>query len=280
LVRLRVEELVGVVNAARRAMSREGRDMIERSEELTGQPLAAGARFEFRCHPGLSCFTACCQNKRLTLLPYDVLRLRRALECTSERLLAEHAELEVDSSSGWPALRIRLRADGRCPFVTAEGCSVYDDRPTCCRIYPLARAVQLAEGGQVKAHYIVDAPGGRCLGFGAAVDSTVEAWTNGQGLDAYRAANDKVARLFLHPNRPRPLGLNPAGLHAVVMALYNLDVFRVRLSDPKFAAEAGWSEEDVSQALASDEALLEAGQRWLTSRLFPALPSIESATGG
>lgn len=114
--------------------------MIEEEGGLAGRRLAPGKRLRFACGPGLACFNACCRDKRLPLLPYDLLRLRRGLGLPSDRVLAEHAELETDPVSGWPALRIRLGEGGACPFVSAQGCTIYAHRPTCCRIYPLARA--------------------------------------------------------------------------------------------------------------------------------------------
>ena len=240
--------------------------MIE--AEPAGRRLDRGERLGFRCHPGLACFNSCCRDKRLTLLPYDVLRLRRALGPGSAAFLAEHAELEIESGSGWPTLRLRLAADGRCPFVGEAGCRVYGDRPTCCRIYPLARAVSLDGAGEPRELFVLEARPEACLGFRAPGEETVAAWARGQGLDEYRAANDRAARLFLHPRRPRPLSLAPTEVHAVVMALYNLDVFRELAARPGFAERSGLSGERVTKALASDEALLELGQDWLAARLF------------
>ncbi len=242
--------------------------VIETQAELAGRRLGADEAFRFRCHPGLACFNSCCRDKRLMLLPYDVLRLRRALGCGSAAFLADHAELEVEAGSGWPALRLKLEADGRCPFVGETGCRVYGDRPTCCRVYPLARAVGLDGRGEPTDFFVAPETGGRCLGFGAPGIQTVAAWTSGQGLDEYRAANDRVARLFLHPRRPRPLSLPEAEVHAVVMALYNLDVFREFAARPGFAGGRGLPGAAVAGAPASDEALLELGQDWLAARLF------------
>ncbi len=242
--------------------------MIEAASDLTERRLAPDEPFPFRCHPGLACFNSCCRDKRLMLLPYDVLRLARALGRGSAAFLADHAELEVDPASGWPALRIRLGADGRCPFVGEAGCRVYRDRPTCCRIYPLARAVRLGGDGEPSELLVVAGEGARCLGFGAPGDRTAAAWMRGQGLDPYRSANDRTARLLLHPRRPRPMSLPASEVHAVVMALYNLDVFREFAARPGFAERSGLPGARVERALASDEALLELGQDWLAARLF------------
>jgi Fe-S-cluster containining protein len=241
--------------------------VIETGSELSGRRLSPGEPFRFRCHPGLSCFNTCCRDKRLQLLPYDVLRLARGLAVSTGQLLAAHGELEIDPGSGWPVVRIRLAAGGRCPFVGEAGCTVYRDRPTCCRIYPLARAVRLDDQGAPRELLLAEAET-RCEGFASQGGQTVEAWIHGQGLDAYQAANDRTARLFLDPRRPRPLSLAPAEVHAVVMALYNLDVFREFAARPGFGARSGPEKERVERALASDEALLELGQDWLAARLF------------
>jgi Fe-S-cluster containining protein len=242
--------------------------MIETDGELSGRRLNPTEILPFRCHPGLSCFNSCCRNKRLSLLPYDVLRLARGLDCRSDELLAKHAELEIEASSGWPTLRIKLSADGRCPFVGDAGCGVYGHRPTCCRIYPLARAVALEGGGEPREIFVVASASEKCLGFGETGALTVEGWARDQGLDAYRAANNRIARLFLHPDRPRPLSLSDAQLHAVILALYNLDVFRQSVAQPGFAERFGLADAAVARALSSDEALLDLGQDWLTAQLF------------
>jgi Fe-S-cluster containining protein len=244
--------------------------MIETEGEISGPRLTPGEELPFRCHPGLACFNTCCRNKRLTLLPYDALRLARGLGCRSDELLAKHAELEIEPGSGWPTLRLRLEEDGRCPFVRDAGCAVYGDRPTCCRIFPLARAVRLEGRGGASETFFIAAEGSRCLGFGAKDGLTVEGWARDQGLDPYRAANNRVARLFLHPRRPRPLSLSPEEVHAVIMALYNLDVFRDFVARPGFGARSGLDGAAVERALASDEALLDLGQDWLEAQFFSA----------
>ena len=58
------------------------------------------------------------------------------------------------------------------------------------------------------------------------MQSSLEAWARDQGLEPYQAANNRMAKLFLHPRRPRPLSLSTEQVHAVVLELYNLDVFR------------------------------------------------------
>jgi len=245
--------------------------MIEREGELGGRRIEAGETFRFRCAPDLACFNTCCRDKRLSLYPYDLLRLRRALGRPSPEVLAEHVELELDPASGWPAPRLRLRADGRCPFVEKAGCAVYEHRPTCCRIFPLARAVAPAArpGAAPRQIFVASEPAG-CLGWQQDELMTLERWIEDQGLEPFHRANNRAVELFMHPRRRRPMNLSERQLHGVVLALYNLDVFRGAVSQPGFAARFGLPRAAVERAPGDDEALLELGLSWLTGQFFGA----------
>jgi Fe-S-cluster containining protein len=248
--------------------------MIEREDQLEGRRLALDDRFAFRCGPDLDCFNSCCRQKRLPLFPYDFLRLRRALGVESQELLARFVELEIDPGSGWPALRLKLQADGRCHFVTEKGCGVYPHRPACCRIFPLARAVAL-EGGELDELFLAqETP--YCHGWQEQREITVEQYLEEQELLPYRTANNRILRLLLHPARrsggagggSRQIELDERQTHAFIMALYNLDVFRQQVAQAGFAARFGVPEERVERALSNDEDLLDLGQDWVTKLLF------------
>lgn len=242
--------------------------MIETEDQVTGRRMKPSETFRFQCRPDLDCFNTCCRNKRLMLLPYDVLRLRRSLSLPSQQILAELAELELDPNSGWPALRLKLQDDGRCPFVRTHGCAVYPHRPGCCRIFPLARAVALGQAGQPPHEFFVVTETRGCLGWDEPRDITVQQWIEEQGLEDYRKANNRLLSLLMHPHRPRPMELSERQVHGVVMALYNLDVFREAVTLDGFARRFGLEQERLEAALLSDESLLELGQDWLSSQLF------------
>jgi Fe-S-cluster containining protein len=93
----------------------------------------------FRCHRGVACWNACCSNIDISLTPYDILRLKRRLDISSTEFLERYTvpyEMEKDGIAG-----VKLKpVDGgtACRFMVPEGCSVYEDRPTACRYYPVA----------------------------------------------------------------------------------------------------------------------------------------------
>ncbi len=242
--------------------------MIETEEQLGGRRLEPGEGFSFACRPGLACFNTCCADKRLPLFPYDLLRLRRGLGQSSAEVLAGFVELEEDPVSGWPVLRLRLTGEGRCPLVGETGCRVYGDRPAACRTYPLARAAAPGEKGQParEVFLLQEAPG--CLGWREPRQLSLEVWVEEQGLKPYQAANDRLLGLVMHPRRRGRLYLTSEQTHAVILALYNLDVFRQLAATPDFARRFGFGAGRVAEALASDENLLALGQDWLTGQLF------------
>ena len=92
----------------------------------------------FRCHKDIDCFNACCRNIDIMLTPYDIIRLKQRLNITSTEFLKEYTypfEFAKDSVVG---VKLKPVEDGTaCQFMTEEGCSVYDDRPTACRYYPV-----------------------------------------------------------------------------------------------------------------------------------------------
>jgi Fe-S-cluster containining protein len=109
-------------------------------EFLNDMPqLAPGEKFQFRCHPGVDCFNACCSDLNLMLTPYDALRLRRFLGLSSRDFVQRHCMVSAGRDLGFPLVQMRMLDDARrsCPFVRPEGCSVYGDRPGACRTYPL-----------------------------------------------------------------------------------------------------------------------------------------------
>ena len=61
--------------------------------QLPGKPLKKNDTFAFACHQDLACFNRCCRNLNLFLYPYDVIRLRKALNMDSEQFLDTHVDV-------------------------------------------------------------------------------------------------------------------------------------------------------------------------------------------
>ena len=48
--------------------------------------------FQFKCGPEIPCFTDCCRDITIVLTPYDVVRLKNALEISSEAFLDQYTD--------------------------------------------------------------------------------------------------------------------------------------------------------------------------------------------
>ncbi len=232
--------------------------------------LALEDTFTFSCHRELSCFNACCRNKHLPLSPYDVLRLKRALGLDSDTFLVKYAVYALEPRSGFPVISLKMSEDERktCPFVCEEGCRVYEDRPTACRLFPLGRASGAGEHGRSKDQFffLQELPG--CLGKGEPRTWSVEAWLKDQGVLPYMAINDKMLDLLFHPKREAGRPLDDRQLQKLIVACYNLDEFRAFVAESKLLDASRVDGETRSRIEKDETALLMFGLAYLTATLF------------
>jgi Fe-S-cluster containining protein len=212
------------------------------------RPLTDDERFRFRCHPGVSCFTECCRELELALNPYDVVRLGRCLGLTTADVLDRHAVVEQGEADLFPRVFLAMIDDGRasCPFVSAQGCTVYADRPAPCRTYPLGRGASLKEDGSVTVLHVLLSEA-HCRGFAENEEQDVALWTADQELLPYHRMNDRLLRLVQHPRVKAGWRPSESQCQRYLACLYDLDRFRAELPD---------NTPDRAFLLADDEKLL------------------------
>lgn len=226
--------------------------------------------FQFSCSKGLRCFGSCCRNRDLTLTPYDVLRLKNNLRLHSDDFLTRHTQYRLDPSTGFPLISIKLgpAPEKLCPFLIQDGCSVYEDRPTVCRLFPLARVSGFGQGTASHEEFFYTLPATGCLGMMEERPLTVERWLSEQGMDPYRAANDNMLHLLFHPRRGRDRPLNEKQLQKIFVSLYNLDVFREFVFKTKFFEAFPVDSRTQSLIDKDDPKLLQLGFSYLRTDLF------------
>jgi hypothetical protein len=125
----------------------------------------------------------CCYGKGIQVAPYEVLRLARNVGLSTTELLARHTEAG--------GIRLSVREDGACTFLTPQGCGVHADRPLVCRLYPLGRQVE-ADGretfGDMPPHPQTEGVYG--------TDATVDDYLRAQGVAPYLEAGDRYGALY------------------------------------------------------------------------------------
>ncbi len=162
---------------------------------------------QFRCHPGVSCFTACCGSIKIVLTPYDILMLTKRLQIPAHEFLHRYTLPTYLEKTDMPGVMIKMREeDDKCPFVTTAGCTVYTDRPTACRYYPVGMA-DFHEGGsrdadgnemssaEEKFFFLVKED--YCKGHEEDKKWTVGEWRADQGVDVRDEMNREWLRLVM-----------------------------------------------------------------------------------
>lgn len=242
-------------------------------EEHTLIPLSLDDAFKFSCNAGVPCFNECCKDVNQFLTPYDVLRLKRHFGMTSGEFLEKYTTQHIGPETGLPVVCLKTDpADGfTCPFVSAEGCRVYDSRPSSCRTYPLARMLSRSrETGQITIQYgLIVEP--HCLGHSQNQQQSVREWVASQGIAPYDAMNDRMMDIISLKNRLIPGALDLKSRHLFSMACYDLDAFRTYLTDHFQKKEFGLNDASWQLILEDDEALLKFSLAWLKQALFGSL---------
>lgn len=183
--------------------------------------------FQFSCHPEVACFTDCCRQLDLALSPYDVLRLRQALNLSSGEFLDRYALVEKTAEDTFPLVFLAMVDDGRasCPFVNDKGCTVYQDRPGACRTYPVGRGACLDKDGQAAELFVLlHEP--HCQGFASGPEVTIDNWLTDQALAAYNEFNDLLMTVLHHPRIKEGFKPDDRQQERFLHLLYNLDTFR------------------------------------------------------
>ena len=237
------------------------------------QPLEDG-KFRFACHPGVPCFTECCRDLNLQLTPYDILRLKSHLGLEASEFLDQYTDTESDESRGLPLVFLRMLEDEWvCPFVSPGGCRVYENRPSACRIYPIARASRMdrLHGTVLEDYFVLHES--HCRGFEEGRVWEASEWIADQGLEPYHEMNNLWMRIITHPGLRQATGLSSGQQQMFFLASYDLDRFRKIVFGSRFLEAFHLPEEEIQAMGESDEALLRLACKWLSFSLLnePAL---------
>ncbi|MEW6267611.1 MAG: YkgJ family cysteine cluster protein [Thermodesulfobacteriota bacterium] len=224
----------------------------------------SGKSFRFACHPDVPCFNQCCADLTLALTPYDVVKLKNRLGLRSDRFIELFTEPHLDQDR-FPRLKLKMTGGTRrpCPFVTTAGCSVYQDRPGACRIYPLGRGS--AAGGREMFFLVRE---DHCRGFEQPRTWEIEEWLADQDLIEYNKYNDRWMEII---TAGKSLGPEPHRLKKLQMfgmVSYNLDRFRDFVFGSGFLGRFIIDSETADLARADDLALLDLGFSWLKFALY------------
>lgn len=215
--------------------------------------------FPFACRNTLPCFTQCCGDVNIYLTPYDILRLRRTLKIGSAEFLAKYTRHFLARVTHIPVVQLEMDPNTlRCKLVTEDGCSVYEDRPWACRMFPLDLTTKEGEFSIIAAKE-------RCFGLMEPSTQTVDEWLSNQAIAPYMEM--ERAFHFVMPEKFQPGAKMEEGLGRLIFLAYDLDRFAQLLDDSRFRKFYGIDDEMLQAVKAEDVALLRLAFRYIRSQL-------------
>ncbi len=228
------------------------------------EPLVDG-KFNFACHPGVPCFTECCRDLKLLLTPYDILKLKKRLGLQARAFLDLHTETAYDEQRHLPMVYLRMQQDNRrtCPFVSPAGCTVYEDRPSACRIYPIARASRVHRTHRAVIENFFILRERHCRGFEKGRTWSIREWLQDQGLDATTDMNNRWMDIVTHPRLRESSSISSQQRQMFFLASYNMDQFRDFVFKSRFLSIFDITDEDIEAMRLEDEPLLALAFNWL-----------------
>ncbi|MFP3983763.1 MAG: YkgJ family cysteine cluster protein [Desulfurivibrionaceae bacterium] len=246
-------------------------DNLNNPSNVEPKKYTLDSKIQFNCHPGVPCFTACCGGLDIILTPFDILRLRKHLGISADDFLYRFTTPTYIEKTDLPGVKINLDENGRCPFVSEEGCYVYSERPTACRYYPVGMA-DFHEGGKEgveseKFFFLVKEP--HCKGHEEDTSWTIREWRADQGVDECDEMNKEWMGIVM---RRKSFGhqasMSDQGKKMFFMASTDTDKFREFVFKSSFLDTYEIPDETLQEIKEDDIALMQFSFRYLASALF------------
>ena len=241
--------------------------------------LGPADEFCFGCHSGLKCFTDCCHDVNILLTPVDVLQLARHLGLNTTDFLDEYTSIPITKELHLPVVALKMNdaEDKRCHFLGEgdktsgggkAGCTVYENRPWACRMYPLGMAIPPARAGVEPdpVHFLFEDD--FCHGGSEKSTWTVASWRTDQDIAAREELEAGFTEIVSHPWFIGGRQLDPRKMHMFHTACYDLDSFRRFIVETTFLERFELEKDLVEELRTDDEALLRFAFRWLRYALF------------
>jgi len=226
---------------------------------------------QFRCHKDIACFNECCKRIDITLTPYDILRLKKRFGLTSNEFLAQYTLPYEMDGDGMPGVKIKTADDNpACPFLTEDGCSVYEDRPTVCRYYALGLMSMRQENSPIDEDTYFLIKEDHCLGHNEPRTITVRDYRKEQVVDQYDEMNREWRQIILKKRSAGPtIGKpTPRSYQFFFLGSYNLDGVRDFVLSDGFSEVYDLDAATVEQVKTDDVALLKFSFKLLKQVLF------------
>jgi hypothetical protein len=235
-----------------------------------GPRMGLNDTFRFECHSRVACFNHCCHDVNIFLTPYDIIRMKNRLGITSGDFLDRYCVVPFNKEMRYPLVALRMKDDGElsCPFLKAPGgCSVYEDRPWSCRMYPIGRAAPSKELSDAQPFYFLIQED-FCKGHESAREWTVAQWMDAQRVPEFDRMGEFFQGIVQHRKFQEGKELSPEQMDMLFMVFYDVDRFRRFVFGTKFLKMFDLPAETVDSIRIDDVALMKFGFDWLRFALW------------
>jgi len=227
-------------------------------------------KIKFRCHKDISCWNQCCSRADVSLAPYDIIRMKKNLNIDSSEFLNKYTvPFEIDAH-GIPGIKLRTTDDGACLFMTDEGCSVYEDRPTACRYYPSGLLSMRALGKSDDEQHFLMIKEPHCKGHEEDREITIADYRKEQVVEEFDELNRDWYRIILKKKSTGPTIGAPSdmSLQLFFMASYDVDRFRRFVMSDSFKNMYTITDEEFASFEKDDVELMKFGFTLMKQVLF------------
>jgi len=237
--------------------------------------LEAGEKFLFACNEKVVCFNRCCAELTLPLTPYDTLCMCRHMGIDTKDFMNRYVTLHTYPDTGFPLPLLKMIDDPNeaCPFVRQAGCSIYEDRPGACRMYPLGRGTKLGRDGKPDERFFM-VKEDHCCGFNAGNNITAKEWMDNQNMQPYNESNDRLMRIMsMVKVTGKPI--TPKMSTMCFLALYQLDKFKDFIVEMNLFDKVEISQERKDSIMQNPAEVLNFSYDWIELVLFGQCPSLK-----
>lgn len=224
-------------------------------------------KINFSCHKEIKCFNKCCRDVNIFLTPYDIVRLKNALEISSQEFIDKYTISPFSKEQKIPVLLLKFKKEDKtCPFIGKEGCTVYEDRAIACRMYPISENSHEVSKKSGKPFFLTE--DNFCFGHDEKKDISISEYLNNQGVRKYNEMLEYFNKIISHKNIIEGKVLDEQKIGMFYMACYNIDKFREFVFESSFLKRFEIEEEEIKRIKNDDVELLKFGSKWLRFALF------------
>ncbi len=233
--------------------------------------LEPNSDIKFSCHKGISCWNACCRNADITLTPYDIVRLKQATGKDSSEVLKDYTVPFTMDADGVPGIKLRTTDAGACLFMDEEaGCTIYENRPSSCRYYPLGNlSMKKADQAHENQHFVL-VKEDHCKGHEEDRTIPIQDYRAEQKVEEFDQHNIEYFQLILKKKSMGPgVGRPPEmSLQLYFMACFDQDRFRRFVTSEAFKKTYQLDQETLDKIAHDDVDCMYFGFRLLRQVLF------------